>query len=666
MKCDVILPVYKAPEWVNLCVYAIFENTKPEDLNKVIIINDCDDELTKNCLQNIKKQYGNKIVLLQNEENLGFVKTVNRGLSVSTADCVLLQNSDCIISDNTIGKLIEHLKKDSKIGMICPLSSHSANITLPIPEGFSYSQINKILEEHFLGKNFDACTVVGNCLMITRQCIEKVGVLDEAYGTGYGEETDYQFKAMEKGFSAKVAIDTFVFHKAEVSFGTSKKKKERLAKNRELFFSRWGDVYSKELQKFQENDPIKYIHDHLPKDIWTPKIDTLFYIDGIVQNAGGVHVVVDLINYLSIKNESANIVFNLQYPYKEIMLFTPIAASHTKKLEVKRIVSTVWASTFAAKRLADQKKAKLLSFIQGYEAYFENASIYGKVETSYKMADNLIAISPFLHDELEAVFDKKSLVAPTGINFNLLYNNSHKKNKTPTITFILRNNVMKGDWLTLDIIKRLNHYKKPLKINLVSMNENNSLPIIDNENIELTIHNGPLARTEIYKLLQQSDLYVDTSLAEGFGLTALEAMAAGCVPIVSNSGGVNVYLENNKNGYLIKDSVNPNAYIKAIIKALSDQTELEKISKNAQTTSKGFNFQETIEEYISLFNKVDSLESQAEPLSSIDSEICGNMQQEHNEHAKKIRAFTIAKRLTPGPIKRKASSIINKLYKYSH
>ena len=27
-KCDVIIPVYKAPEWVKLCVYALCQNTK--------------------------------------------------------------------------------------------------------------------------------------------------------------------------------------------------------------------------------------------------------------------------------------------------------------------------------------------------------------------------------------------------------------------------------------------------------------------------------------------------------------------------------------------------------------------------------------------------------------------------------------------------------------
>lgn len=664
MKCDVIVPVYKAPEWVNLCIYAIFQNTDPKYLNKVILINDCDDPFTINCLKNIKKQYGGKIELLQNEQNLGFVKTVNRGFKASTADCVLLQNTDCIISKNTIGKLIAHIENDPKIGLICPLASNAANISLPIPEGFSYSQVDKVLEKHFLGQSFDACTVVGNCLMITRKCLEKVGNLDEAYGTGYGEETDYQFKAMKKGFKAKVAIDTYVFHKAEASFGTSKEKQERLAKNRDLFFSRWGEDYNKEFAKYQKNDPIEYVKANLPKDCWTPNVDTIFYLDGIVQNAGGVHIVVDLINYLSINGESANIVYNLQYPYKEIMLFTPLESTHTKNLKTKRVVSTIWKSTFDAKKIAEQKNAKLLSFIQGYEAYFENGTIYGSVETSYKLADSLIAVSSFLQKELKTVFNKESFVVPSGVNLNLLYDNFHKPQKTPTITFVLRNNVMKGDWLALDICKRLNSYKQPLLINLVSMNENIKMPTIDNPDIKFSVIKGPLTRTEIYQILQQSDLYVDTSLAEGFGLTALEAMAAGCVPIISNSGGVNEYFEDGKNGYLVKDSVNAEAYIKTITKALSDPQNLKTISKNGQKTATNFNFLQKIGAYIELFNTIDSKPSTSEPLTEKDLKICKSMHQERVGHSKKIRAFTIAKKITPKPIKYKAVSVIDKLYRY--
>lgn len=661
-KCDIIIPIYKAPEWVKLCVYALFTNTDSELINKVYLINDCDDEFTTNCLKNLKKKYGNKVAVIQNKQNLGFIKTVNKGLELSTAEYILLLNSDCLIAKNCISKLISHMEKDKKIGLICPLASNAANITVPIPEGWNYTQIDSLLEKHFLGQNFNACTVVGNCLMITRKCLEKVGKLDEAYGTGYGEETDYQFKAMEKGFTAKIAIDTYVFHKAEASFGTSKEKQVRLQKNRNLFFSRWGEVYNQELKKYERNDPVKYILSHLPSNAWQPKLETLFYIDGIVQNAGGVHVVIDIVNYLTINGSSINIVYNLKYPYQENMLFSPIQADKLREVHVDQIVSTIWKTAFEARTIANQKNAKLLSFVQGYESYFENGTKYGAVELSYKISNSILTISKYLQKELKNVFKEDSEVIPNCINLDLIYNNSRKQSSIPTITIIMRGNAMKGDWVLIDIIKKLNALNQNIKINLISIDKKIILPCI-NDNIEINLLNGPQDRNTIYQLLQRSDIYIDASLSEGFGLTALEAMAAGCIPIVSDSMGVNEYIKNGQNGIIIKDLNNPNSYIEQIKKVLENNELAKSLKNNGKKTASSYDFDKSVEQYEKYF-KNPKTKNIPQKLSEKENAILLNMQKDHNKHSNRIKAFRIAKKIVPKPAKIFAIKTINKLYNY--
>lgn len=665
MKCDIIIPVYKAPEWVKLCVYALFTNTDSKLINKVYLINDCDDEFTINCLKNLKTKYGSKVIIKQNPENLGFIKTVNRGLELTTADYVLLLNSDCLLAQNTIKKLIQHLQNDPKIGLICPLASNAANLTIPIPEGWNYTQVDAFLEQHFSGQNFDACTIVGNCLILTRNCLDKVGKLDESYGTGYGEETDYQFKAMQKGFTAKVAIDTYVFHKAEASFGKSKEKQARLQKNRDLFFSRWGEKYKTELTKYKQNNPIKYINSHLPKDVWQPKVKTLFYIDGIVQNAGGVHAVIDIVNYLTINGESINIVYNLKYPYKENMLFNPIPAVKIPDISFEQIVSTVWKTAFEARAIAGRSEAKLLSFVQGYESYFENGTKYGTVELSYKLSNSILTISKYLQKELQSVFQEPSQVIPNGINYDLIHLASPKSSSPATITFILRGNAMKGDWLLMDIIKKLGNQNSKLNINIVSIEKTISLPAITNPNIKTHLLTGPQERTTIYQLLQESTIYVDASLSEGFGLTALEAMASGCVPVVSNSMGINEYIQHNHNGIIIKDVNNSDSFVKAITKLLNNHKLLQTLSQNGLSTAAQYDFDTIVPKYIDYF---DHPELKEIPSNFTDAEqaIIDNMQQDHHQHARRIKAFNITKRLIPKSAKKKLIATINKLYNYTN
>lgn len=599
MKCDVVIPVYNSPEWVKLCVYSVIKNTNDNLLNKVYLVNDCSDELTTNLLLNLEKKY-EKVEILSNKENLGFVKTANKGLKKATSDYVLLLNTDCIISKNTISKLIKHIEKDPKIGLICPIASNAANISLPMYEGYTYIQMDRLLEENFKGECFDACTVVGNCLMISKKCLEKVGYLDEIYGMGYGEETDYQFQAMKKGFKAKVAIDTYVFHKAEVSFGTSKEKKERLEKNRKIFFDRWGKEYYELAAKYKLNDPIEYITSKI-KDK-KPNFNFVIYLIGIVQNAGGVHNTVDMINYLTINGVDCNIVYQVMKDYKEIMLFNPIQSETLDNYKINKIVSTIYFSTFITRQIATKKKIPLIYFSQGYEVLFENGVNYGVAELSYKLADSVLSISKFLQDEIKNNFKIDSTKIKNGINYDLI----HKKNdnnKPKKFTFILRNNPLKGDFIALDIIKNIINKYENIELNVLFSNSDLVLPLCDNKKIKINKIYGNFSRNEIAKILQSTDVYFDTSLTEGFGLIALESMAAGAIPIVSNSGGINEYLTDEKNGFVVNEINDSKKYIEKLELIMNDSKKYNSMKKECEKTATQFDIDNIIEKYINYFNQ---------------------------------------------------------------
>ena len=661
-KCDIVIPVYKSPEWVKLCVYAIFKTTKLELLDKVILVNDCDDEYTINCLNNLKEKYGDKIIIEQNKKNLGFVGTSNKGMKISKADYVLLLNTDCILSMNAIEKMINAMEQDKEIGLLSPISSNAANLTLEMFEGFNYSDMNDLLEKKFSGKIFDACTIVGNCLMITKECIKKVGYLDEAYGLGYGEETDYQFKAMEKGFKAKVLIDTYVFHKSEASFGTSKEKQERLKKNRDLFFSRWQEQYDKEMAKYQKNDPIEYILKNLDENDKAPKIDNAIYLSGIVQNAGGVHVAVDMVNYLAINGININIIYDFYGEYKEIMLFNPLSSNNVENVKFKNVIATLWDSVFMAKKIADKQQAKLLYFVQGNECLFENAGVYGIVDTTYKMADSIFTISNYLAEEIKEKINIKPEIINNGINYDLIFKNEKKK-KINTITFVLRNNVMKGDWILLDILKKIDIKFSGLNINVVYMSNSIEFPEMINNKINKVL--GPVSRNEIIGILQNSDIYIDASLNEGFGLTPLEAMACGNVPIVSNSFGVNDYIKNKKNGFIINEVNDANKYVEKLELLLNDKDMYNSMKKNIEQTCKDFDYEKSVEKYIEYFKNVKPYGKKLK-LSENDKKMIEKYSNQQNAINKKRKLYYVAK-LIPKSLKNKMKKVITYLYNsFSH
>lgn len=600
-KCDIIIPIYNSPEWVKMCVYALYKNTPDEYIGKVILMNDNSDELTCNCIRNLEKKYP-KIEVYKNENNLGFIKNVNRGMDKTTAEYILLLNTDCLVSKNTIPKLIDHMEKNKKIGLICPISSNAANLSYDIPEHYSYMQVNDLFYENFKGMNFDACTVVGNCLMISRECMQKTGYLDEIYGMGYGDETDYQFKAHEQGFEAKVAIDTYVYHKSEVSFGTSPEKQKRLDHNRAIFFERWGEQYNKKMQEYVKNDPIEYIKNNLKIDK-KPEPNILFFLPDIHQKAGGVHVIVDIVNYLNINGYFANILTERIHEYKEIMIFSPSFMKDIKEVSPKCIAGTIYPTIFFCETIAKHYNIPCVNFMQGYEPCFDNGEIYSWAELACKNSQNILAISEFLQKKCKENFGKEAKVIPNSINTDLLYNSDKQIKDKKQVTFVFRDNFAKGDFILSEILKLLTLKNYNFEINVIYMREI-MFPINNNENLKINFYKGPLNRKEVSNILFKTDIFVDASLMEGFGLMALEAMAAGAVPVMSQSFGVDEYAEDSKNCFIIKEVNNAEKYVEKIEELLKDEEKLKDMSKNAQDKALEFDIDKNVKKYIEYFKNV--------------------------------------------------------------
>jgi glycosyltransferase involved in cell wall biosynthesis len=73
--------------------------------------------------------------------------------------------------------------------------------------------------------------------------------------------------------------------------------------------------------------------------------------------------------------------------------------------------------------------------------------------------------------------------------------------------------------------------------------------------------------------------------AEHFGISTVEAMGAGCVPVVFNAGGQKEIIEDNKSGYLCNSMEDFISKTNALIK---DENLLKKMSVSSAKRSKMF------------------------------------------------------------------------------
>ena len=124
----------------------------------------------------------------------------------------------------------------------------------------------------------------------------------------------------------------------------------------------------------------------------------------------------------------------------------------------------------------------------------------------------------------------------------------------------------------------------------------------DIKNVEETY----FPHSSLIKLLIDSDMYINLSRIESFGITYIEALAS-LTPILSfNSKGANEIITNNLNGFLVNDE-------SELINKIKDISENKEIIYNLEN-----NLLETIKNYdLNLvIDKYDIISNKLKPKSS--------------------------------------------------
>ncbi len=230
MKLYLIVPVYRNLELVKSCLESLSARlSEIRDCDpKVIVVNDSpDDEAVSDYLAD-RARKGLIDIYIVNDENLGFVKSVNKGLAICKRDGAgaVLVNSDTITYRNTLSEMVAVLKTDPQIGFVCPRSNNAAIATFPqAPNNLSgiatTPEVCYISWEsvyRYLPRYTFAPTAVGFYMLISPQVVANFGALDEEFGVGYEEENDLVMRAGKVGFRAVLANHAYAYHAGSASF----------------------------------------------------------------------------------------------------------------------------------------------------------------------------------------------------------------------------------------------------------------------------------------------------------------------------------------------------------------------------------------------------------------------------------------------------------------
>ena len=242
---SIIILSYNNLNYTKQCLECIRKYTHNENYEIIVIDNNSNEE-TKNWL---KTQYDIKLQL--NTYNRGFPGGCNDGIKLANPlNDILLLNNDIVVTYNWLTNLKIALYSNDNIGAVSPVTN-SSSYWQSIPT--TYKTLNEMQEFAYKinisdkTKWEERIMLVGYSMLIKKEVLDKVGLLDEIYFPGNFEDDDYCFRIINAEYKLLLCHDTFVHHYGSASFSTDSSYNEILQKNKRKFEEKWNidisDVY---------------------------------------------------------------------------------------------------------------------------------------------------------------------------------------------------------------------------------------------------------------------------------------------------------------------------------------------------------------------------------------------------------------------------------------
>lgn len=230
MRISIVIPTYNhCEDLLKPCLESIKKYSNLSDIEVLVVANGCVDS-TKEYVESL----GSPFKLIWMKDPAGYTKATNEGIKVASGEFVVLLNNDTVLlpqeNHNWLHRLVNPFYQDERVGITGPMKTFC-------PEA----------KREFL---------IFFCVCIRRKLFDELGILDEIFSPGYGEDTDFCCKLENAGYKIhsvcenpiyskddeKVMLGDFpIYHKGNVTFKNWPGGEELLKKNNGILRKRYAE-----------------------------------------------------------------------------------------------------------------------------------------------------------------------------------------------------------------------------------------------------------------------------------------------------------------------------------------------------------------------------------------------------------------------------------------
>ncbi len=225
---SIIVVNFETPEYTLGCLRSVFAHAPACSFEVILIDNGSRDDSLLRIREEIPQVIG-----IETGENIGFSRANNLGISNARGEFILLLNSDTLVLDKSLDRMVEYLFADPKVGAVGP-KQVDAEGRLQLSWGvfptFFSELLRKVLHyrlsindfkvrEYLEGKFSGQARVdwvSGSCLMMRRSVLNQTGFLDPHFFM-YFEDIDLCRRIQDKGWQVHFSSDMSILHYGGVS-----------------------------------------------------------------------------------------------------------------------------------------------------------------------------------------------------------------------------------------------------------------------------------------------------------------------------------------------------------------------------------------------------------------------------------------------------------------
>ena len=252
MELSIVIVNWNTKNLLEKCLLSIYRNVRNIKFEIIVVDNGSTDgspKMVRDCFT--------EVLLIENKMNRGYSKANNQGIKKITGEFICLLNSDILVFENSIEKMVSFLKANGKVGATScmqinpdgseqfgtalsePNLAYLISVELSLYRLFPKSRLwgRPLLSyiDHKKPHEVEVCPSA--VIVMKREMVREVGLLDENIFFG-AIDWDYSYRARKMGWLLYFYPDSRVVHYG----GRSKKpiKRKLMAiDNRSQYYYYW-------------------------------------------------------------------------------------------------------------------------------------------------------------------------------------------------------------------------------------------------------------------------------------------------------------------------------------------------------------------------------------------------------------------------------------------